>query len=164
MNKKNPFEKGETKQMEKTTDSLGSRLSNTKVDFEKSYSQTLGLQILELKDGYCLGKLPIREEFLNPLGGLHGGLLYTVADTVGGLSAIRRESGKSVTTISGTMQFYRAALNLTELYAEAKTVKNGKRIAFVETELKDGEGTVYAKGSFSCAHFRLPEEKEKKEK
>ena len=137
------------------------RIAYAQAAFKGTYSEVLGLQILECEDGYCRAMLPIKDEFLNPLGGLHGGFMYTIADTVGGVAATRIGSGENVTTISGTMQFYRAALNLTELYAEAKVVKDGKRVAFVDTEVTSKDGTVYSKASFSFARFQLPKDKTK---
>ena len=137
------------------------RIAYAQAAFKGTYSEVLGLQILECEDGYCRAMLPIKDEFLNPLGGLHGGFMYTIADTVGGVAATRIGSGENVTTISGTMQFYRAALNLTELYAEAKVVKDGKRVAFVDTEVTSKDGTDYSKASFSFARFQLPKDKTK---
>ena len=120
-----------------------------------TYSDVLGLEILEARPGFCRAVLPIKKEFLNPLGGLHGGFMYTIADTVGGIAASGLLTGENVTTISGTMQFLRAGIDLPKLYTEATVIKDGKRVAFVETEVMSGDGTLYAKASFSFAHIRL---------
>lgn len=141
------------------TASSKDKIAHAQTIFKGTYSEVLGLKLLACEDGYCRAMLPIKDEFLNPLGGLHGGFMYTIADTVGGVAASRQGDGQSVTTISGTMQFYRAALNLTELYAEAKVVKDGKRVVFVDTEITSNDGTVYSKASFSFARFQLPKDK-----
>lgn len=78
------------------------------------------------------------------------------------MAALRPDSGETVTTITGTMQFYRAALDLTHLYAEGHMVKDGKRVAFVEVDLLSEDGTLYARGSFSFARMdfsgKIPEQ------
>lgn len=125
-----------------------------------TYSHSLGMEILEYQEGYCLTRLPIKQEYLNPLGGLHGGFMYTIADTAAGIAASHPGSEESVTTISGNMQFLRAALDIKQLYAKATVIKDGKRIAFVDAVLTSEDGTVYAKGSFSFARIVLPQKKE----
>lgn len=137
-------------------------LAQVRKVMKHTYNDVLGLEFLIYQEGYCKAVLPIRQDFLNPNGSLHGGLLYTIADTVGGVAALRPDSGETVTTITGTMQFYRAALNLTKLYAEGRMVKDGKRVAFVEVDLLSEEGTLYARGSFSFARIdftgKIPEQ------
>lgn len=137
-------------------------LSQVREVMKDTYNDILGLKFLTYQEGFCRAVLPVRQEFLNPNGSLHGGLLYTIADTVGGVAALRPDSGESVTTITGTMQFYRAALNLTSLYAEGRMVKDGKRVAFVEVALLSEDGTLYARGSFSFARIdftgKIPEQ------
>lgn len=147
-----------------------------------TYSGSIGLKLLSYQKGSCKGVLPIRPEFLNPLGSLHGGLLYTVADTIGGISALEFNSSlnqslsqsqdpldnpvrnmlvneTTVTTISGNMEFLRPAISLDHIYIEGKLLKSGKRIAFVESYLSSEDGTLYAKASFSFARIPVPGEK-----
>lgn len=147
-----------------------------------TYSGSIGLKLLSYQKGSCKGVLPIRPEFLNPLGSLHGGLLYTVADTIGGISALEFNSnidefidqnhdpqsnpihnmlvnGTTVTTISGNMEFLRPAISLDRIYIEGKLLKSGKRIAFVESYLSSEDGTLYAKANFSFARIPVPGEK-----
>ena len=122
-----------------------------------TYSDSLGLKFLSFEEGFCRAVLPIQPDFLNPLKALHGGFLYTVADTVGGIAALHPDSDESVTTISGTMNFFLPALNLSELYAEGRVVKDGKRIAFVEVDLLSEKRTLYARGNFSFARIDFSE-------
>ena len=45
------------------------------------FSQWLGLQILEIKDGACKLQMTIRKEMLNGHGTTHGGITYSFADS-----------------------------------------------------------------------------------
>ena len=45
------------------------------------FSQWLGLQILEIKDGACKLQMTIRKEMLNGHGTAHGGITYSFADS-----------------------------------------------------------------------------------
>lgn len=47
---------------------------------ENTYAKTIGLEMLELREGYAEGRIPVKEESKNPLGTMHGGCLYSLAD------------------------------------------------------------------------------------
>ena len=120
-----------------------------------TYSDTLGLKILEMKPGFCKAVLPVRKDFLNPIGSIHGGLLYTAADTAAGIAASRVETDDTVTTISGTMQFMRPCIGLSNIYLEGSVIKSGKRIVFTETKIMSEDHTLYAKADFQFARIKI---------
>lgn len=125
------------------------RIKNTFTDY-------LGLELLKYESGYCSTKLKIKPEFINQIGGLHGGLLYTVADTTAGVASVHLGSGSTVTTVNGDMQFLRPALNLDNIFAEAKIIKDGKRLVFTDVWISTEDGTILAKGSFTFARITIP--------
>lgn len=45
------------------------------------FSQWLGIQILEVKLGYCRISMRVRKEMLNGFGIAHGGITYSIADS-----------------------------------------------------------------------------------
>ena len=56
------------------------------MDFEKlksfrninnNFAKLLGIELTELSDGYAKATMKVTTEFLNPIGSLHGGCLYT---------------------------------------------------------------------------------------
>lgn len=51
----------------------------------------LGITVLEMKAGYCKGEMLVRSELNNPLGMVHGGVIFSLADTVGGLAVIAHD-------------------------------------------------------------------------
>lgn len=46
-----------------------------------SFSQWLGLEVMEVKEGFCVLKMPVREEMLNGHRVAHGGLTFSLADS-----------------------------------------------------------------------------------
>ena len=125
------------------------RIKGTFCDF-------LGMNVIKYQEGYCLTKSMIKPEFLNPLGSIHGGYLFTIADTTAGMASIIPGSDSTVTTIDGNMQFLNAVLNCDGLYAEAKGLKSGKRVVYTDVVIKGEEGTLFAKGSYTFARITLP--------
>lgn len=51
------------------------------------FSQWLGIEILEVKTGYCKLGMRIRENMLNSMQKAHGGITYALADTAFGFAA-----------------------------------------------------------------------------
>ena len=45
------------------------------------FIELIGIRIVELDEGYCKGELEVTDQHMNPLGTVHGGCLYTLADT-----------------------------------------------------------------------------------
>jgi len=46
-----------------------------------AFSQWLGIQVLEIKQGYCKLQMQIRKEMLNGFYIAHGGITYSLADS-----------------------------------------------------------------------------------
>jgi len=51
------------------------------------FSTWLGIEIIEVKKGYCKLGLKIRHEMLNSMQKVHGGISYALADTAFGFAA-----------------------------------------------------------------------------
>ena len=51
------------------------------------FSQWLGIEILEVKIGYCRLGLTVRKDMLNSMQKAHGGIAYALADTAFGFAA-----------------------------------------------------------------------------
>ena len=63
------------------------------------FADNIGLKLTALSDGHCEGEVPVTPALFNPIGTIHGGVYYTLADTVGGCAA--RTRGQIPTTIEG---------------------------------------------------------------
>ena len=48
---------------------------------QDAFSQWLGIEIIEVNDGYCKLKMEVRKEMLNGFHISHGGISYSLADT-----------------------------------------------------------------------------------
>ena len=46
-----------------------------------AFSQWLGIEVIEVKDGYCVLKMTLRKEMLNGFQIAHGGIAYSLADS-----------------------------------------------------------------------------------
>ena len=102
------------------------------------FIELIGIRIVELDEGYCKGELEVTDQHMNPLGTVHGGCLYTLADTVAGFAAA--SCGFEGPTLSGNMYFLRQTMGVKKLTCESRVVKNGKRIRVVEATIYGDNG------------------------
>lgn len=66
---------------------------------DNNYANLLGIRIIDIQEGYAKGEIMIYENHINMINSVHGGCIYSLADTVGGSAAVSR--GDVATTISG---------------------------------------------------------------
>lgn len=95
--------------------------------------------------------LTIRPESRNIHGVVHGGLLFTMADCVAGLTA--RADGRDYVTQSAHFNFIRN-LPAGTIHAYGTTVSRGRTIVIVHVQLKDAEGHLLADGNLDMFCIR----------
>lgn len=114
---------------------------------ENAYVKLLGLELLELREGYALGRIPYRQQLVNPYGSVHGGCLYSLADIVAGNAACM--SGYYATTVSGALNYLRPAVSTEYITCEAVSLRVGSHLAVFEVKLTDDGGKLLDSGEFS---------------
>ncbi len=120
------------------------------LDFHKA----LGIQCLEIRENYCKCMIDLTPAHRNPIGSVHGGVVFSLADTVGGHTAYT--TGKFPTTLSGSINYLRPAIKCKQLFGESKPVKIGKNTAVYEISITDEEGNLIALTTLT--YFFLKEE------
>ena len=99
-----------------------------------------------------------RPEHCNPMGSVQGGIIVAVLDEAASISAIAKSGRRIVVpTIELKTSFFGAARAGAPLYAEGRCIKYGKRIAFMEADLLDGEGRLLARQTTSAMPVEMPE-------
>ena len=112
----------------------------------------VGINITKIEEGYAEVELKLRPEHLNPVGIVHGGCLYTMADVVTGAACA--SLGTQAVTVSGEYHYLAPApANMKVATAAAKCIKSGKTICVFDVEVFAEDRTVIGKGTFTV--FRL---------
>ena len=85
--------------------------------------------------------MEVHPDGLNIMGMIHGGLLYSLADVVTGLTA--RADGRKYVTQSAHINFIR---NVSEgtVYAKGILIRRGRSITIVRSEVTDEKGDLLA--------------------
>ena len=113
-------------------------------------SQWMGIEAVEIDEGYCKIKMTVKKEMLNGFGILHGGIAYAFADSAFAFAS--NSYGRVAVSITGNMHFSKSAKEGEILIAEAKALNVSYKTADFDVNVihqESGEiyyrfrGTVY---------------------
>lgn len=110
-------------------------------------NKLFGLKILELKEGYTKIHIPFKEEFIGDFiqKRWHGGIQASIADSAGGIVAMSTMQSlkDKVSTIDIRVDYLNGS-EPKDFFAEAKIIKNGKRIIKADVKLYHEKDTIIA--------------------
>jgi uncharacterized protein (TIGR00369 family) len=113
------------------------------------FVRQLGMEITAVEDGSAAGELPLQDSHSsNPEAIIaHGGVTYSLVDTVGG-AAVVSQSGSVSPTVDMRIDYLAPAT--TDLRAEAEVVRDGGSVSVVDTEVYDADGhhVASARGTY----------------
>ncbi len=89
-----------------------------------SFSNWLGIKILDVKEGYSKIQMEIRDEMINGLGIVHGGITFALADSAFAFACNSRNNAS--VALDTSITFTKASKLWDILTAEAKELHNGK--------------------------------------
>ena len=107
---------------------------------QDTFSQWLGIEILECEIGRCKVGMTIRKEMLNSMGKAHGGISYSLADTAFGFTS--NTHGKYAVSIETSINHIEALEEGDELIAECVIEKVNTKLGFNIVEVKRGDELV----------------------
>ena len=89
-----------------------------------AFSQWLGIEVLEVTEGYSKIKMLVRDEMINGFGIVHGGIAFSLADSAFAFACNNRNNVSVALDV--TITFTKAVNVGDELIAEAKEMHNGR--------------------------------------
>ena len=120
------------------------------------FGDLIGLQFVKCEGGQSRCTLEVEQRLLNPHGAVHGGVLYSMADTgMGGAMYTVMEKEELCATIEIKVTYFKAVRSGT-LVCDTRIISRGRRVAALESEItSDGRLVAKASGTFSV--FRAKE-------
>ena len=121
------------------------------------FAELLGLKFTHFGEGDSQCVLEINERLLNPNGVLHGGVVYSMADTgMGGALHSLLSRDERCATIEIQI-VYLKAVTAGFLTCDTRVIHKGKRTAVLESEVRNGDHIVAKSlGTFSIMATRTP--------
>ena len=74
-----------------------------RLNSSSQFLQSNDMHVVEVKEGYAKVEMIIDEQILNVHGFVHGGALYSLADTAAGAASFA--TGRDSVTLSGTINY-----------------------------------------------------------
>src|ERR1051325_2033619 len=111
------------------------------------FSQWMGVEVLEVKEGYSRIRMTIRQEMVNGFGIVHGGLPFSLADSAFAFACNNRNNLSVALDV--TITFTKAVHVGDLLTAEAKEIHNGKStgVYLITVSNQRNEPVAFFKGT-----------------
>lgn len=121
-----------------------------KIESDK-FAQSMGIQLLDLKKGYCKLAMIIRADMINFHGVAHGGAIFALADAA--FAAASNSHGQTAVALCMTINYRSPARDGMKLIVEGFEESLGRRTGLYRMEVRSevgnliavAQGTVYRK-------------------
>lgn len=112
------------------------------------FSQWLGIEVLEVSEGYSKIKMTVRKEMINGFGIVHGGVAFSLADSAFAFACNNRNT-LSV-ALDTSINFIKPVHVDDVLTAEAKELHNGRSTGLYHITITNQHGHVVALFKGTC--------------
>lgn len=121
------------------------------------FSQWMGVEVLEVKEGYSRIRMTIRKEMVNGFGIVHGGIPFSLADSAFAFACNNRNNLSVALDV--TITFTKAVHVGDVLTAEAKEIHNGRStgVYLISVHNQKNEQVALFKGTCFRTGKRLVE-------
>jgi acyl-CoA thioesterase len=117
-----------------------------------AFSQWLGIEVLEITEGFCKLKMTVRDEMTNGFNIAHGGIAYSLADSC--LAFAANADGIQAVSIETSISHTKKVANGDILTATSKEMNKSNKTALYYITITNQEnlevayfkGTVYRTG------------------
>jgi acyl-coenzyme A thioesterase 13 len=104
--------------------------------------------VLSAEEGQLEFQYIIRQEWLNPVGNLHGGITAAIIDDIIGATTYSLSESSFMTTINNVIDYFSAAKENDIIVAETKIIKRGKQFVNAQCEIWNADKTrLIARGT-----------------
>lgn len=110
------------------------------------YLQSNDMKVTELRVGYARVEMVIDEQILNVHGFVHGGALYSLADTAAGAASFA--SGRDSVTLTGTINYIKPGKG-GKLIGVATEVSRGRTTGVYEVFIYNDDSVLLSRATFT---------------
>jgi len=106
------------------------------------FSRWMGVEILEVNEGYCKISCPIKQEMLNGFSVTHGGIAFSLADSALAFSAATY--GRVSLAIENSISFTRKTVTGNKITAESNCLNLTHKTGLFEVKVLDQDNNLVA--------------------
>lgn len=141
------------KMKNETMEALMKRLNGN-----SQYLQSNDMKVTEVRDGFARVEMLIDKQILNVHGFVHGGALYSLADTAAGAASFA--TGRDSVTLTGTINYIKPGKG-GKLIGIASAISQGRTTGVYEVFIYNDDSVLLSRATFTM--FFLDGERKKKE-
>ncbi|TYP97061.1 acyl-coenzyme A thioesterase 13 [Tenacibaculum adriaticum] len=113
-----------------------------------SFMRWLNPIIISVEQGHLEFEYTVREEWLNPVNNLHGGVTAAIIDDILGATLFSLNETNFYTTINNVIDYFAIAKEGEKIIAETKIIKKGKQFINAQCEIWNSDKSrLIAKGT-----------------
>ncbi len=127
---------------------------------EETMMETLGIEYLEVRDGYVLARMFVKKELSQPYGLLHGGATMALAESIGGVGSAYYLGIKDyiIRGMQMSANHIKAAKVGTFVYATATIIHKGRQTHVWNIDIKNEDAELIS--SCRLTNFIMKNKKE----
>ena len=107
-----------------------------------NFTKWLGIVVDEYRLGYCRLHYTVKEEMLNGFGTVHGGILFSAADSAFAFAC--NSHGKLSVALDANISFISSVKEGETLTVEAKEIHIGNKTGFYDVITTNNSGSIVA--------------------
>jgi acyl-CoA thioesterase len=119
-----------------------------------AFSQWLGIQVIEIREGYSKLQMTLRDEMLNGFGVIHGGVTFSLADSALAFACNNRNNLSVALDVSIT--FTKTGKPGDVFTAEAREIHNGRSTGLYLIEVTNQHNQPVATFKGTCFRTGKP--------
>jgi acyl-CoA thioesterase len=105
----------------------------------------LGMEVVDVKKGWARTRIPFSQKLTNANGLVHGGAIFSAADTAVGIALVGLVNKEEFITTMEMKINYLKSFGEGEIIAEARIIHKGSATAIGDVEVRDASGNLVAK-------------------
>jgi len=111
------------------------------------FTQQIGIVTQRMEGGVCELVMEVSDQHLSVAARVHGGVLFSLLDSALGRAILSQlPSGRGCATVEIKINYFRPVQS-GQLFARGEVVNLGRRVAYAEGEITNGEGKLVARAT-----------------
>ena len=99
------------------------------------FMRWLNPTVISAEEGHLEFQYTVRQEWLNPMGNLHGGITAAIFDDIIGATMFSLNENNFIVTVNNSIDYFSTAKENEIIIAETKIIKRGKQFVNAECEI-----------------------------
>lgn len=112
--------------------------------------------LIEVEEGVLVAEYPVKPEFANPMGVMHGGVYAVMMDDLMGALVFSLNNEYLFTTVNLAIDYLSSAKIGEKVRVRAEVIKAGKNIIHCECKLYNESGKLLTKSISNLAKTHIP--------